>query len=167
MLSTRSAEEEELGTPVLSTRSAEEEEVQEESEASGTRETTEPRRWWAERSSWETVMRRAQVEFLAELTAQREAFMLEALGGSASAEEEEAKPRRVTPKFLEQIGAEVSLADTEHCEDRCSVCLNDYEELDPIATLGCGHTFHKTCISQWLHVKKNCPLCRTKVVPSW
>lgn len=48
----------------------------------------------------------------------------------------------------------------------CSVCLDVVDETKGNADTvkPCGHTFHSTCLSQWL-VSKNdtCPMCRGKV----
>ena len=29
--------------------------------------------------------------------------------------------------------------------------------------LYCGHIFHKTCINEWLQIRRECPICRTKI----
>jgi len=43
----------------------------------------------------------------------------------------------------------------------CSVCLDDFDDVQPILkTNDCGHVFHKQCLSGWLQVNRNCPLCR-------
>lgn len=42
------------------------------------------------------------------------------------------------------VGKDITLE-----EERCLVCLSDYECGEEIRTLsGCGHLFHKTCIDQ-------------------
>lgn len=47
-------------------------------------------------------------------------------------------------------------------DERCLVCLCDYEEAEQARRLAqCGHVFHKDCIDQWLTTGRNsCPLCR-------
>ncbi|KAI3940550.1 hypothetical protein MKW98_008863 [Papaver atlanticum] len=50
--------------------------------------------------------------------------------------------------------------------DVCSICLQDIDTAaadddDGAArVLGCSHTFHSRCISEWRKRKTNCPLCR-------
>ena len=39
----------------------------------------------------------------------------------------------------------------------CPICLEE----NPDCTIPvCGHQFHRECISQWLAIKPECPLCR-------
>ena len=33
-----------------------------------------------------------------------------------------------------------------------------------ISTLNCGHQFHTECITKWLKIKSNCPICRQKIL---
>jgi len=51
-------------------------------------------------------------------------------------------------------------------EERCLVCLCDYEIGEEARKLAkCGHLFHKECIDQWLTTGRNsCPLCRAQGV---
>ena len=42
---------------------------------------------------------------------------------------------------------------------RCVICIEPIGE--KAAMLKCLHSFHQTCISQWLTHKKECPVCRT------
>lgn len=53
-------------------------------------------------------------------------------------------------------------------EERCQVCLTDYQEGEIVRKLAsCGHLYHQDCIDTWLlKGKNNCPLCRSKGVPS-
>ena len=45
--------------------------------------------------------------------------------------------------------------------DPCSICMDNYEELQKVTYLPCGHYFHTDCIRSWL-TKGNvtCPLCK-------
>ena len=45
----------------------------------------------------------------------------------------------------------------------CVICLGSYEEGEELRQLACQHHFHKTCIDEWLHVQKTCPLCVQEV----
>ncbi|OLL21735.1 putative RING finger protein [Neolecta irregularis DAH-3] len=49
-----------------------------------------------------------------------------------------------------------------HENDRCQVCLSDYEAGEQVRRLGkCSHYFHRECIDEWLTTGRNsCPLCR-------
>jgi hypothetical protein len=46
-------------------------------------------------------------------------------------------------------------------DDTCPICLND---IKIGLSTPCGHHFHDKCIVEWLQYKKNCPLCRTKII---
>lgn len=48
-------------------------------------------------------------------------------------------------------------------EERCSVCLCDYEGEDEILTLPCRHVFHEDCIGSWLQESKVCPCCKQEI----
>jgi len=44
---------------------------------------------------------------------------------------------------------------------QCVVCCADFEAGEELSQLpGCGHLFHDSCISEWLHRAANCPICR-------
>ncbi|EFX61951.1 hypothetical protein DAPPUDRAFT_337759 [Daphnia pulex] len=44
---------------------------------------------------------------------------------------------------------------------QCYVCQEPFGESDVVMAPKCGHTFHKTCITQWLSTKNTfCPTCR-------
>ncbi len=49
----------------------------------------------------------------------------------------------------------------ENSRQRCSICLRTIHSLEMMRLL-CEHTFHVKCITRWLDVKSNCPLCRGK-----
>ncbi|XP_062159452.1 E3 ubiquitin ligase BIG BROTHER-related [Alnus glutinosa] len=49
--------------------------------------------------------------------------------------------------------------------DRCVICQVEYEEGEALVALACEHPFHCECISQWLQIKKICPICSTEVSP--
>ncbi len=39
----------------------------------------------------------------------------------------------------------------------------EFEGEDEVKVLGCGHSYHTPCISQWLQSRKICPICSTEV----
>jgi hypothetical protein len=44
--------------------------------------------------------------------------------------------------------------------DDCSICLGKIEKGQRVAELGCGHSFHRDCIQEWLGERSACPNCR-------
>ena len=52
-------------------------------------------------------------------------------------------------------------------DNRCPICLTEYNEEDDMRQLECTHCFHKACIDTWLSQYVNsCPLCRDEAIPS-
>ena len=45
----------------------------------------------------------------------------------------------------------------------CSVCLSKVSDMSNARVLPCGHFFHETCISTWLHHSSTCPECRNSI----
>ncbi|KAL6215007.1 hypothetical protein ACLB2K_014439 [Fragaria x ananassa] len=50
--------------------------------------------------------------------------------------------------------------------DKCVVCQYEYEDGEALAALPCEHPYHLECISNWLQIKKCCPICSTEVSSS-
>ncbi|KAL3998020.1 Ring finger domain family protein [Acanthocheilonema viteae] len=48
----------------------------------------------------------------------------------------------------------------ENEQERCTVCLNDFEMDEEVRALRCNHVFHVVCIDRWLVYNKKCPVCR-------
>ncbi|KAJ6598858.1 hypothetical protein DFH09DRAFT_902978 [Mycena vulgaris] len=53
---------------------------------------------------------------------------------------------------------------TSESDQRCPICLDDYQASDPVMKLGdCRHWLHKECLEQWLKGASTCPVCRKDV----
>lgn len=50
--------------------------------------------------------------------------------------------------------------------EKCMICLVEYEEHERIGTLDCGHSYHADCIKEWLLIKNLCPICKTSALAS-
>lgn len=48
----------------------------------------------------------------------------------------------------------------ENEQERCTVCLSEFETGNEVRILNCSHTFHIECIDRWLVYNKKCPVCR-------
>lgn len=44
---------------------------------------------------------------------------------------------------------------------QCSICLESIDQESMVIQLSCNHTFHASCITQWLADHSTCPLCRS------
>jgi len=53
---------------------------------------------------------------------------------------------------------------TEGSDIRCPICLDNYEDEDPVQRLPeCNHWMHRDCLTQWLRGAQSCPVCRGRV----
>ncbi|KAL4333653.1 hypothetical protein GQ457_07G022850 [Hibiscus cannabinus] len=51
--------------------------------------------------------------------------------------------------------------------DRCVICQVEYEDDEGLVALpDCEHPYHSDCISKWLQMKKNCPICSIEISSS-
>lgn len=58
----------------------------------------------------------------------------------------------------------ISQGDLERDGNReCCVCFVEYEEGGHACRLPCGHTFHRSCVSEWLRKNCSCPVCRYEI----
>ncbi|XP_020275903.1 uncharacterized protein LOC109850320 isoform X2 [Asparagus officinalis] len=45
-------------------------------------------------------------------------------------------------------------------EEKCAICLENYDDQDELGRLSCRHDFHASCIKNWLLIKNACPICK-------
>ncbi|KAK2368063.1 RING-type E3 ubiquitin transferase [Trifolium repens] len=48
--------------------------------------------------------------------------------------------------------------------DTCMICQDAYKYQENIGTIQCGHEFHVDCISKWLKLKNQCPICKSEAI---
>lgn len=46
------------------------------------------------------------------------------------------------------------------CDDKCTICLSNYNDNEQIRIIMCGHYYHKQCIDEWFKSEFICPNCR-------
>jgi len=51
------------------------------------------------------------------------------------------------------------IPDEDNQKPACAICLNEYEDGDPLIELPCKHYFHQHCGKTWLKRQNRCPLC--------
>lgn len=47
--------------------------------------------------------------------------------------------------------------------NKCAICLSDFEVGEKKSTLPCMHSFHYNCIEKWIKEKKSCPICKFEI----
>ena len=45
----------------------------------------------------------------------------------------------------------------------CAICYDNIENTCDGYTTQCNHTMHNTCLTHWLFLKDNCPICRNNL----
>ncbi|CAK4708812.1 hypothetical protein LEN26_010770 [Aphanomyces euteiches] len=68
---------------------------------------------------------------------------------------------RVDPAFLAQLPSADHLIDDDAVREDCVICLHGMTRETTNVVLPCGHVFHSSCIAGWLHIRNECPHCRT------
>ena len=74
-----------------------------------------------------------------------------------------------------------ALSDSSHLNDECIICMHNLRfEVDDAMQLidgtsvrskhfmqtPCNHKFHEVCLSSWMKVKLECPVCRSSLPPN-
>ncbi|KAL0296894.1 UNVERIFIED_CONTAM: E3 ubiquitin-protein ligase MP [Sesamum radiatum] len=54
----------------------------------------------------------------------------------------------------------VEIVNGENDDERCVVCLEEWEAGDMAKEMPCKHKFHGECIEKWLKIRGSCPVCR-------
>ena len=44
-------------------------------------------------------------------------------------------------------------------EEKCAICLEDFNAGNKVCYLPCLHLYHSFCIKNWLKIRVRCPLC--------
>lgn len=45
-------------------------------------------------------------------------------------------------------------------QEKCIICIEEYQSGLYKRNLSCNHVFHKKCIDKWLQQTNKCPICR-------
>jgi len=67
-------------------------------------------------------------------------------------------------KWLPEVHNYHKNSDSALAAGDCSICLNDLQCTSQMLA-PCGHRFHSKCLSKWMDVKLECPICRAKLPP--
>ncbi|KAJ1516093.1 hypothetical protein HMI54_010849 [Coelomomyces lativittatus] len=63
----------------------------------------------------------------------------------------------------DDVEVEEDEEDDDNEGQSCTICLEEYQALDPVARFPiCAHLFHTECLTPWILEKDTCPICRTE-----
>lgn len=63
---------------------------------------------------------------------------------------------------LSRRGLEQDMYGTQENQAECSICMGKVKFGVEVVQLLCEHWFHPKCITEWLLLNTNCPICRCK-----
>ncbi|EGR31809.1 hypothetical protein IMG5_101120 [Ichthyophthirius multifiliis] len=52
----------------------------------------------------------------------------------------------------------------KHFQDKCSICITEFNIGQQVKILDCKHFYHVECISSWLKDQKKCPVCKNEIL---
>ncbi|GFR70700.1 E3 ubiquitin-protein ligase Arkadia [Elysia marginata] len=53
--------------------------------------------------------------------------------------------------------------DSNNHQEKCTICLSEFESGEDVRRLPCMHLFHSDCVDKWLKTNKKCPICRVDI----
>ncbi len=51
-------------------------------------------------------------------------------------------------------------AERDEPHETCVICLETFKNTDKVILLECQHLYHQNCVTEWLLINNNCPICR-------
>ncbi|CAG5136772.1 unnamed protein product [Candidula unifasciata] len=66
-------------------------------------------------------------------------------------------------KKVETSSAGDADKDSNNHQEKCTICLSEFETGEDVRRLPCMHLFHSECVDQWLSTNKKCPICRVDI----
>jgi hypothetical protein len=65
--------------------------------------------------------------------------------------------------LMKHFQKDIILAEVKRDNLQCCICLERLIKGKKERMLPCTHLFHRKCISDWLKVKRECPICKLKL----
>ncbi|CAH8252773.1 unnamed protein product [Arabidopsis lyrata] len=71
---------------------------------------------------------------------------------------------RPASKFVvKSLARKIYKKTSSSTSDRCTICLEEFNDRRRVLTLPCGHDFDDECALKWFDTNQDCPLCRFKL----
>jgi len=68
-------------------------------------------------------------------------------------------PKGLNKRQIDRFPTFKVITQSSQLDDRCTICMDDYEVDQTLMTLRCFHIFHEGCIRTWLEENDKCPIC--------
>eukprot|EP01137_Pigoraptor_chileana_P007022 Opistho-2@52007 len=75
----------------------------------------------------------------------------------------ESGSRAASPEAIRGLKSRTYSTGMFKADERCAICLGDYEDTEVLRELPCGHIFHLRCVDAWLPREKSCPCCKRDI----
>ncbi|POG63339.1 hypothetical protein GLOIN_2v1687381 [Rhizophagus irregularis DAOM 181602=DAOM 197198] len=77
----------------------------------------------------------------------------------------DAKPKGVPEDVIKTLPTQTYIpGKSRTVEERCTICLTNYETNERLRDLPCSHDFHQDCIDTWFKNSDKCPICRRSII---
>ncbi|EFH69271.1 zinc finger family protein [Arabidopsis lyrata subsp. lyrata] len=64
---------------------------------------------------------------------------------------------------VKSLARKIYKTTTSSTGERCTICLEEFNDGRRVVTLPCGHEFDDECVLTWCETNHDCPLCRFKL----
>ncbi|KAK1320273.1 E3 ubiquitin ligase BIG BROTHER [Acorus calamus] len=68
--------------------------------------------------------------------------------------------------YLPTSKYKIGLFSRKEKREECVICYMAYKNKDTLITLPCQHEYHSKCITRWLKINRECPVCKVEVFGS-
>ncbi|CAH8252770.1 unnamed protein product [Arabidopsis lyrata] len=71
--------------------------------------------------------------------------------------------RPASKLVVKSLARKIYKTTTSSTGERCTICLEEFNDGRRVVTLPCGHEFDDECVLTWCETNHDCPLCRFKL----
>lgn len=87
----------------------------------------------------------------------------ERLGNINRGASQEVIEQNTLPHTYKKVTKKADSDDEDNLQEKCTICLSEFEDGEDVRRLPCMHLFHIECVDQWLVTNKKCPICRVDI----
>ncbi|XP_067941335.1 E3 ubiquitin-protein ligase arkadia-A-like isoform X2 [Watersipora subatra] len=83
--------------------------------------------------------------------------------GNIGASQETIERTTFAHRYSKRVASDSEEGKSGSSDDKCTICISEYETDENVRRLPCLHLFHRDCVDQWLNSNKRCPMCRVDI----